>query len=150
MRKILLNILIVFMVGFFSRCLLNNLLDWNNIIEYCSIISLNIILFDNFFLPIDNHFYKESYSKNILSSELKNRDLSIKENYNFKDKCKRQIHWRLFGQFNKKYISYKEFKNQWDTNTKLFTEIQDKYLEKKHKLIIFKKTLAWFTKRSNP
>lgn len=79
------------------------------------------------------------------------RDLIINNDYDIKDRCRRRTQWIFFEQFDTKFISYREFKSQWDTNTKLIDQIKDKYYEKKHEIeheiIVFKKTLIFFKNR---
>lgn len=84
---------------------------------------------------------KDLFNINIFRNHLVNQD------YELTDRCRRKTHWILIGQFESKYKSYQDFKQQWDADSKLFNRIHDKYLEEKHKVLIIKKTFLWFINR---
>jgi hypothetical protein len=49
--------------------------------------------------------------------------------YNITNKTKRRLYWELIESEKNNYSSYKEFKNNWDPNTKLRTEIKNEIKE---------------------
>lgn len=83
---------------------------------------------------VDGGYIRECESKNFFNK--------------FKVKSKRRFYWVVCGEFKGDFASYKEFKESWDPNTKVFkeirknvnTEIQDRV----HNLKLVKRTLNWF------
>lgn len=100
---------------------------------------------------------------NVYLTKSRPRDLIINNDYDIKDRCRRRGQWIFFKQFDSKFVSYKEFKSQWDSNTKFIDQIMDKYYEKKldtamwkikdkcHEkkidIVVLNKTLIWFYNR---
>lgn len=153
-RKIIISpdfitkIIILIVIGLFSRFLVSTLLNSNFIIENLSFY-LSIISFNRVFTWLVNHFYINLFYKHACSLNLKPLDLVLNNDYSLKNQCRRRIHWILFQQFTSDYSSYSEFRKQWDSNTKLYVEIENKYCEKKRDFLIFKKTLQWFLHGGN-
>lgn len=66
----------------------------------------------------------------------------------FKDKSKLVFYWIVSGEFKSEFNSYKEFKQSWDPNTKVFKEIRKdinvKVENKMHSLRLKHRTFNWF------
>lgn len=132
--RIIFKILILFISSFLFRICINNGLYTNLLSFLFFILSINCI---NEIIPI-------YIPTGIFSFNIRPRDKIINNDYNFKEKCKRKVEWKLFWQFNEKYKSYEEYIKQWDNNTKIRNELYNKYNNTKYKIKIIKKTLLWF------
>jgi hypothetical protein len=63
---------------------------------------------------------------------------------------KRHIYWILFEKRKSKFNSYNGFKSTWNPNTQIMNELKKRFQDNKEKILINKRTLAWFFKRSKP
>jgi len=149
--NILFKIFILFSIGLFFRFFINNFsTDYDFILEFF-IFSFSIFPFNKLLLFNEGSFNMKIIDNNVSLIKSRPRDLIINNDYDIKDRCRRRTQWIFFEQFDTKFISYREFKSQWDTNTKLIDQIKDKYYEKKHEIeheiIVFKKTLIFFKNR---
>ena len=72
----------------------------------------------------------------------------IKYNISFKDKIRRYSHWILWEKYKDELNSYKEFKNNWNSDKKIRKEIINdlkKELSDKHNdYVRIKRTILWF------
>lgn len=147
---ILFKILVLFILGFFSRLLINNLFDYMLLIELFSLffLSLQISQFSIFYyidskLLEDNIDYFKKLKDNIINNDNINKDLE------FKDKFRCKCHWVFLEQFSSEFKDFKDFKNCWDPNKKYINLLKDQYYDKKSRIKLFKKTLSWFINRRN-
>lgn len=127
------NILVLFVSGFIIRYLFHTYIDPNIILDIFAL--LGVLSFNGNLYFLDNNSHTPSKLRFI------NKELS------FKDKCRRKSHWIFLEQFDDKFKSYSAFKKEWDFNLKYSDLFREKYEEKKNKVILFKKTLLWFTNR---
>lgn len=144
--SILFSVFNIFIIGFLFRLLINNSYDMINVLEPLTV-SLGIISFNGYSYFMGDLSKDKFFLKNTSSIDVITNDSMSRDNLTFKDKCRRKSHWVALGQFESKYSSYENFKEQWKADSKLINQMKDKYTEKKRELIVFKKTLLWFINR---
>jgi hypothetical protein len=147
--NIIFKISIIFIIGFLSRSLMNYFLDdINGLIEY---ITLTLSMFlSKYPLCTGEYLSNKIFSRNILifknnpkgSVIFSNNNHNI-ENLSIKDKIRCKIHWHSIGQFNSRYGSYYNYKNQWNADNNLIDTLKEELDEKKRKLIRISAIIAW-------
>lgn len=155
LSNILFNILVLFLVGIFSRFLINNLFDYTLLIELFSFLSLSLYISQfSFFDSIDSKFFEDNINsfkrprdRVINSNDNINKDPSLV--HEFKDKFRRKCHWVFLEQFSSEFKDFKDFKSCWDPNKKYTNLLKDQYYDKKGRIKLFKKTLSWFLNHRN-
>src|SRR3546814_342561 len=91
--NIFFKILVLFLIGIFSRFLINNLFDYTLLIELFSFFSISLFIHQfSFFDSIDPKFFEDN-----LNSFKRGRDRviineNIDDNYEFKNKVRRKCH----------------------------------------------------------
>ena len=146
--NILSKTLILFFVGLLFRFLINNFLYSEYLMELFALF-LSLFPLSGFLLTPEGGLDIKIINNSMSLLKNRPRDLIINNDYEFKDRYRRKVQWIIIGQFDDKFRSYKEFKEQWDANIKLSNQIQNKYDEKKREILIFKKTFLWFINRRN-
>jgi hypothetical protein len=168
-KKIITKIFIIFIIGFFSRVLINYFENINIFVEnyfiICFILIINEILL-NFQLDIFtffNYIYlllKNIYINNKITLTnyyinyyyLENKNIIFTNNVNnynisLKDKVRRYSHWIIWEKYKDESNSYKEFKNNWKPEKKIRKEIINdlkKELSDKHRdSVRIKRTIQW-------
>ena len=68
----------------------------------------------------------------------------------YKNVGRRHIYWFIFEKGKSNYSSYDKFKTAWNPNTKIMNEVKKKLKGSCEKVLLNKRTLAWFIKRSKP
>lgn len=167
-KNIITKIFIIFIIGFFSRVLINYFENINIFVEnyfiLCFILIINEILlgyqldtftfFNNIYLllkyiyinnkiTLTNHYNYYYYleNKNIIFTNNNNHNISLK------DKVRRYSHWIIWEKYKGEPNSYKEFKNNWNPNKKIRKEIINnlkKELSDKHRdSVRIKRTIQW-------
>jgi len=68
----------------------------------------------------------------------------------YKSVSKRHIYWFIFEKGKSNFSSYNNFKTTWNPDTQILNELKQKFIRDKEKLLLKKRTLAWFFKRSKP
>lgn len=68
----------------------------------------------------------------------------------YKNVGKRHIYWFIFEKGKYNYSSYNEFKTTWNPNTKIINELKKRIRGNQEKILLNKRTLAWFIKRGKP
>lgn len=143
--NILFKILVLFIIGIFSRVLINNLFDYTLLIELFSFFSISLYISQFSFLEsTDSKFFEDN-----ITSFKRPRDRvlgndKINEDYEFKNKFRRKCHWVFLKQFNSDFKNFQEFKNYWDPNKKYINLLKDEYYDRKYKVKLFKRTLSYF------
>lgn len=149
---------------------MNNIFNSFNFLEF--IFSFFSILLGDFYFNlniVEISYYNclDYIDSNYLETHIlhkRPRDYIINNDYPFKDKCRRKIHWIFLEKFDSNYNNYRDFKVTWNTDDKFFIELKSKILEEKQKIIqeitnkyieqkrhfiIQKKTFLWFLNRRN-
>lgn len=159
--NVITKIITLFTIGLFYRWLINDVIyhihNWFDVYTpYLISLFFNFLIFENYQCLTENCNWKYIDELVCYKRDLFDKDLP------FKDRFRRKTHWIFWDQYNDKYKSYYDFKLQWNVDSnllkeinnlltkeknKLVTNITDTYLEEKHKIIIFKKTLIWFNDR---
>jgi len=147
-RDILLKILGLLFGGLLCRILINYLSDSDYLSAGEELIAFLIGL-----SPV-NLYYLLPSNTDILKNSLsllkdRPRDWIINNDYGFKDRCRRKVQWIFFSQFEGKFTSFKDYKQQWDTDHRFTDQIVKKYKEKKRELLIQKMTLLWLINPKN-
>lgn len=62
----------------------------------------------------------------------------------FINKTRRRLYWELLEVDKNNYAGYKDFKKNWDNNTKIFQEIKAEIKSDLQKINLNKKTISWF------
>lgn len=146
--NILFKVLILFFVGLFFRFLINYFSNSYYLIELFTFL-LSMLPLSGYYLTPQGNLDMKIINNSMSLIKDRPRDLIINNDYELKDRSRRRAQWVFIGQFDDKFKSYKEFKEQWDANNKLINQIKDKYEEKKREMIILKKTFLWFINRRN-
>ena len=140
------KIFIIFIIGFFSRVLINyfeniNIFVENYFILYFFIKIINEIALD---FQLDTFAFFNYYLENknmIYTNNVNNHNISLK------DKVRRYSHWIIWEKYKDEPNSYKEFKNNWNPNKKIRKEIINnlkKELSDKHRdSVRIKRTIQW-------
>jgi hypothetical protein len=68
----------------------------------------------------------------------------------YKNVGKRHIYWFIFEKGKSNFSSYNTFKSTWNPNTKILNELKKRFKGDQEKMLLNKRTLAWFFKRSKP
>ena len=68
----------------------------------------------------------------------------------YKNVGKRHIYWFIFEKGKSDFSSYNRFKTTWNPNTKILNELKKRFRGDQEKILVNKRTLAWFFKRSKP
>ena len=68
----------------------------------------------------------------------------------YKNVGKRHIYWFLFEKDKSNFNSYDRFKTTWNPNTIILDELKKRFRSNQEKILVNKRTLAWFFKRSKP
>jgi len=143
--NILFKILVLFIIGIFSRVLINYLFDYTLLIELFSFFSISLYVSQFSFLEsTDSKFFEDN-----ITSFKRPRDRvlgndKINEDYEFKNKFRRKCHWVFLKQFNSDFKNFQDFKNSWDPNKKYINLLKDEYYDRKYKVKLFKRTLSYF------
>lgn len=145
--NILFKILVLFLIGIFSRFLINNLFDYTLLIELFSFFSISFCISQfSFFDPIDPKFFEDNLNSFKRPRDRVMSDDNINDNYEFKNRVRRKCHWVFLEQFNSNFKNYEDFKDSWNPNKKYINFLKNEYYEKKYKVRLFKKTLSYFTR----
>ena len=65
-------------------------------------------------------------------------------------RLRRRFFWEIVESNRDNYNSYKDFKDNWDNDTKIYLELKKEVKNDLHKINIFKKTLFSLASRLNP
>ena len=68
----------------------------------------------------------------------------------YKNVGKRRIYWFLCEKGKSNFSSYDNFKTTWNPDTKILIELKKRFMMDKEKILLKKRTLTWFFKRSKP
>jgi hypothetical protein len=142
-KYIIIKIFIIFIIGFISRALINYFGDDNIFVENYFIINeiflnfqLYIFTFLNNKITLTNSYYLEN---KIFTNNVNNICL--------KDRVRRYTHWIIWEKYKDESNTYKEFKNNWNSDKKIRKEIINdlkKELSDKHRdYLQTKRTISW-------
>lgn len=135
---------VLFIIGIFSRFIINNLID-------CSFVELIYMLFMPLYIGQFDGL-KPTYSKffnNNLNYFKTPKDKTIYENTanedcGIKDRFRRKCHWFFLEQFNSEFKNYQDFKNWWDPDKKYNILLKNEYRNKKYTIKLYKNTFSYF------
>lgn len=147
-RNIFLKIIGLLFWGLLCRILINYLSDSNFLSAGEELIALLIGLSPvNLYCLLPTN--TEIINNNLSLVKSRPRDWIINNDYGLKDRCRRKVQWIFFSQFDGKFTSFKDYKQQWDTDHRFTDQIVKKYEEKKRELLIQKRTLLWLISPKN-
>ena len=146
--NILFKILVLFLIGIFSRFLINNLFDYTLLIELFSFFSISFYISQfSFFDSIDPKFFEDNINSFKRPRDRVINDSEINEDYSFRNKFRRKCHWVFLEQFSSDFNNFQDFKSDWTPNKKYINLLKNEYHEKKDKVVLFKKTLFFLITR---
>lgn len=144
MTDIFFKILVLFLIGIFSRFLINNLFNYTLLVELFSFFSISLCISQFSFLnSVDPKFFEDNVN---LFKRPRDRVLdnnSVSEDYGFGNKFRRKCHWVFLKQFSSEFENFKDFKNSWDPNKKYINLLKGEYYDKKYKVRLFKRTFLY-------
>lgn len=169
MKHKLINIIVLFIIGFIFRIILNNILDLTSITVEISTMIICIMFsyldlwdLNNIFLE-EIIWNQENNSLNlkkylVLTKNSSNTDNLLRQsiynnNMDYTNRLKCKISWILLENNKNNYENYKAYKSSWDSEIKVLEEIKSKisleYRDEINKWKLRKKTLMWFLSRRN-
>jgi hypothetical protein len=99
-------------------------------------------------IKVVSSLFMESDSPGSVNSV--DNNFNYRDNLEFKDRCRRFIHWN-FGKLKNNSCSYKDFKYNWDPDIKLrkliVNDLKSEFSEKSNKFNSHIKTFKWFIDR---
>ena len=174
------KLVIIFTLGLIYRGLVNSYFDVNVFTDFTNFISLlyyfafstsialvheivdffHLSIFPNFLFQTNvvgvQHYVEHVNTRTDIQGRITRRshrgNLSYKNNpdISYKKQSKRALHWFLWERYNDK-SNYRDFKQSWDPNTKIFSEIKKgvttEVKKKLHSATLFNKTMKWFLNR---
>lgn len=155
-KKIITKIFIIFIIGFSLRVLINyfgdvNIFDENYLINEIFIdFQLYIFTFLNYIYSLLKFICINNKITLTNSYYLENKNMIFTNSVNnicLKDKVRRYTHWIIWEKYKNESNSYKEFKNNWNSEKKIRKEIINdfkKELSDRHRdYMQTKRTLQW-------
>lgn len=155
-KKIITKIFIIFIIGFSLRVLINyfgdvNIFDENYLINEIFLdFQLHIFTFLNYIYSLLKFICINNKITLTNSYYLENKNMIFTNSVNnicLKDKVRRYTHWIIWEKYKDESNSYKEFKNNWNSEKKIRKEIINdlkKELSDKHRdYMQTKRTIQW-------